>query len=200
VSAQFLRYTLIGDGSSDRALMPILDWLLTQTAEVPFRGLWAEHPVQGGLTIRVRKALELYPCDLLFIHRDAENERYEERLGEIRAAVAQIEGKWVSVIPVRMTEAWLLTSEAAIRAASGNPNGGVPLVMPEIKRIEDSPDPKHLLFDLLKRASGLNARRQERFDVHRARNRVSERMDDFTALRRLGAFQRLETALREAFS
>lgn len=194
-------YALVGDGSSDQALMPILNWLLRQHSTVPFRGQWARYlPKGGGLKKKVQYALTEYPCDLLFVHRDMETETYEQRLSEIDDAMNGLAVAYVPVITQRMTEAWLLTSESAIRAASNNPNGKMPLDLPSLKRIEDLPNPKRVLFDLLKTASGLTGRRLDRFDYHRARNRVSERTDDFSPLRSLSAFQKLEAAVITALS
>ena len=127
-----LRYTLLSDGSSDAALMPILDWLLIEHGvNKPIQSQWADlrrlRQPPDELSDRIRVALEFYPCDLLFIHRDAEKASYAERAGEIRNALTKIaEGDLppnVYVIPVRMTEAWLLFDESAIRFAAGNRNG-----------------------------------------------------------------------------
>jgi hypothetical protein len=67
-----------------------------------------------ALRERIKSALEPYPSDLLFIHRDAEGESEDKRLGEIENAVSGILGRMVPVIPVCMQEAWLLIDEALI--------------------------------------------------------------------------------------
>ena len=79
---------MVGDGSSDRALIPILTWLLRQHwDDVPiqpeFADLrWLPKPPRE-LSRRIDKSMELYPCDLLFVHRDAEGESVEQRREEI---------------------------------------------------------------------------------------------------------------------
>ena len=107
----------------------------------------------------------------------------------------------VPVVPVRMTEAWLLFDENAIRWAASNPNGSDPLPIP-MREVEDLPDPKDVLHEALRVASGLSGRRRQKFNVRDAVHRVGEYIDDFSPLRRLNAFQRLEedlaTALRQA--
>lgn len=136
-----LRYTLITDGSSDAALMPILNWLLRKNGvSQAIQGEWADlrearmtHKVT--LPIKIREAVRLYPCHLLFVHRDAERETREKRLTEINDAVAKAMASIevppvVCVIPVRMQEAWLLFDEPAIRYAAGNRNGRMPLDLP----------------------------------------------------------------------
>ena len=56
----------------------------------------------------------MYPCDLLFVHRDAERESIEQREKEIRESLEKSAMERtppvVRVIPVRMQEAWLLVS------------------------------------------------------------------------------------------
>jgi len=93
---------------------------------------------------RIRKCVELCPCDLLVIHRDAEGETRETRENEIRAAMnslGDIEVPFVCVVPVRMQEAWLLVDENAIRQAAGNPRGRDTLTMPRLNEVERLPDP-----------------------------------------------------------
>src|SRR5690606_18674132 len=81
------------------------------------------------LVERLTSSVRLYPCDVLVVHRDAERDPVDLRLAEIERArsSARIEGSLVPVVPVRMTEAWLLFDESAIRRAADNPNGTVDL-------------------------------------------------------------------------
>jgi len=129
-----LRYTLLADGSSDRALLPILSWTLQQQGvSSAIQATWADlgrlRHRPRTLSERIIAALELYPCDLLFVHRDAEREPFENRHTEIERALLEVARQEVSlpsavcVIPVRMHEAWLLFNEWAIRMAAGNPRG-----------------------------------------------------------------------------
>ena len=80
------------------------------------------------LADRILYALEYFPCNLLLIHRDAEGRSRDERLQEITNSLQVVfpitqEIPSVCVVPVRMTEAWLLFSEDAIRYAAGNLSG-----------------------------------------------------------------------------
>ncbi|MCJ7687521.1 MAG: DUF4276 family protein [Desulfobacteraceae bacterium] len=164
-----IRYTLISDGSSDRALLPILTWILREKGDIRrVQPEWADlrrlpQPPQT-LRERILSAIDLFPCDLLFIHRDAEREDPESRYREIRNALQEatklgFQAPAVCVVPVRMTEAWLLFDEPAIRFAAGNPNGKNPLDMPDLSIIEQVSDPKDVLFEILREASGLRGRR-----------------------------------------
>ncbi len=126
-----LSYTLLGDGSSDRLLEHVIDWALHQRNVNIEQRQWADfsrlRQRPSGLDERIRSALELYPCDVLFIHRDAERDSHGVRLTEIQRALPEAGLPHVPIIPVRMTEAWFLHDEDAIRSASGNPRGTVSL-------------------------------------------------------------------------
>jgi hypothetical protein len=169
-------------------------------SDVAIDSQWADlraaKPKPEGLGARIERAIDLYPCDLLFVHRDAEREEPERRIQEIAQATIGINARAtpVPVIPVRMSESWLLCDETAIRKAAGNPNGEQPLNLPRLRDIEGLPDPKNTLHTVLRCASGLTGRRLKAFSP-RARL-VANYITDFSLLRRLPAFQRLETDLR----
>ena len=197
-----LRFTLLGDGSSDEALKRHVEWLVRENvaSDVAIDSQWADlraaKPKPEGLGARIERAIDLYPCDVLFVHRDAEREEPERRIQEIAQACIGIKVRAtpVPVIPVRMSESWLLCDETAIRKAAGNPNGEQPLNLPRLREIEGLPDPKNTLHTVLRCASGLTGRRLKAFSP-RARL-VANYITDFSLLRRLPAFQRLETDLR----
>ena len=203
-----LRFTLLADGPSDRALVPILRWILRQhCGNVPLQPAFADlrhlpKPTRK-LVERIDRSIALYPCDLLFVHRDAETKSIAAREEEIGAAVAGSEKGGtlpvVCVVPVRMQEAWLLIDETALRTAAGNPAGRRPLEMPDVKRLEDLPDPKRILHEVPGRASELGGRRLKRFqrDLGSRAHQVAERIEDFGPLRDLAAFRRLESRVKD---
>lgn len=196
-----LRYTLVGDGTSDRALMPVMHWALLRTGtSLPLVGTWADlgglRAGQRGMIGRLSRALALYPCDLLFVHRDAEREEPERRYEEIQNALAHLASPppALCVVPVKMTEAWLLTDKAAIRHAADNKYGKVRLALPSVQSLEGLPDPKQKLFELLRAASEKRGRRLEQFrrDEAGRRLRVAELTEDFSSLLQLPAFRRFQ--------
>ena len=196
-----IKYVLLSDGSSDKMLMPILDWLLRcQCRTCAIDSQWADlgrlkFPPKK-LSDRIRKTLEIYEPDLLFIHRDAENQTFELRQRQIRDALAGLTNPVaVCVIPIRMQEAWLLFDERAIRKAAENPNGRIALQLPDISRVESLPDPKVVLHSLIKGASGYGGRRLKKLNTKKLAHLVSASIDDFTSLRALSAFEKLETEL-----
>jgi hypothetical protein len=153
------------------------------------------------LVARIKSSLELYPCDLLCVHRDAEGLTRDVRANEIRSALRQVSVEpkipAVCVVPVRMQEAWLLFDEQALRRAAANPNGRQSLDLPRIHEMEGLPDPKQMLNELLREASGLHGRRRSRLAVAELASRLAFLIDDFSPLRALPAFSALEEEVVE---
>lgn len=193
--------TLVTDGSSDKLLAPLIELLFSAHTELAYQVNCAEGlpPLSSGLKARIDSALELFPCDFLFVHRDAEGVEASLRQQEIETnwLNSQQTATLICVIPVRMTEAWLIANEAPIRSAAGNPNGTESLGLPALKNIESLPDPKEILFAALKAASGLSASRKRRFNPHQFRHRVSELTDDLEPLRKLSSFRHLEAQIQK---
>lgn len=194
-----LRFTLLTEGGSDRSLIPIARWLFEQLLpeHTPVRGEFADvsrlPSPPGSLSERIRYAVDLYPCDVLLVHRDADSQDAQPRFAEIREAYgeADVESTLVCVVPIRETEAWLLFDETAIRRAAGNPNGTVPLSLPS-GNVERIANPKGLLLDSLRTASELTGRRRKRFRAGEARWKLANQIDSFEPLRKLAAFRRFE--------
>jgi len=193
-----LTYVLVADGKSDRVLVPIVDWAI--------RTAWPDVLI-GNRTVVAREgrdldgacrvARELYSPGLLIVHRDAERESLAHRTSEILTCDRDA----VPIVPIRMTEAWLLLDPSAIRAAADNPSGRVRLDMPAIRRLEDVPDPKQVLFTALLTASEeTGPRRRKRFhrDIKARIERLSSLIGDFEPLRELSAFRQFESELRRA--
>jgi hypothetical protein len=199
-----LRYLLVTDGSSDACLMHPIDWLLRACDWNECVGEWADLrglPDSSSLLAdQLRLALALYPSELVFVHRDAERQDPELRVAQITAAIAELstQVRHVCVVPVRMMEAWLLHDEVAIRRAAGKPNGKQKLLLPSLSRVETVADPKSALREALLLASETSGRRhkQKLRDFGIMRRRVAELIDDYSPLRAVSAFARLEQELR----
>ena len=199
-----LRFTLLADGRGDRCLLRILKWLLQQhLGNCAIQEQWADlerlRKRPNDLPGKMTRAMELFPCDILFVHRDAEGQTRESREQEIESARQQIlsmQFRHICVIPVRMTEAWIMFDEAAIRRASGNPNGSILLDLPSLNTVENVPDPKDRLHRMLRTASELSGRRLRNLRLAHAAIRIVDYVDDFSPLRQLPAFQVLEEDVR----
>jgi hypothetical protein len=207
MSVDEIHYTLLSDGATDKALMRILTWLLYQRLPgYAVQRRWADlrqlPKPPKALHEKIRAAVRLYPCDLLFVHRDAEGKPLPERKAEIDDAVrhacgADVIPPAVAVIPVRMTETWLLFDAQAIRNAAGNPNGSIKLDLPQSTELECITDPKNVLRKMILQATELGSHRRARFDVGNAIQRIPEYIDDFSPLRKLSAFTALEERITE---
>lgn len=195
---------LVADGRPDRVLTQFIDRLMAIHCPCLFRptDFVDDYPeAVVGLAQRVRHALRQYPADIVFVHRDAElRGAVSQREQEIAAAVAALPTPKpvIAVVPVRMTEAWLLADEHAIRRAAGNPQGAVPLALPAVHQIE-AVDAKARLFEALRLAKDLGKRRTGKLRPEHLRHRVADYLDDFTLLRSLPSFARFEAAVQGLF-
>ncbi|TDB96255.1 DUF4276 family protein [Micromonospora fluostatini] len=146
---------------------------------------------------RVEAGLRLVggSVDLVVVHRDADNAGHHARQQEIIAAVRPISDTTavIPVIPVRMTEAWLLLDEATIRQVAGNPRGRAEIGLPKHHQVESIADPKDLLRNCLLKAAEVSGRRRDtmtkRFNQHR--RQLLERLDPDGPVARLDSWGRL---------
>ncbi len=203
-----LRYTLISAGSSDRILLKPLRWLLLDLGiQHPLEDNWADlrrlPDPPKTLSAKITTGVHLHPCDLLFVHRDAEKAPIKRRRQEIDAAVQMAYPSSscpliICVVPVRMQEAWFLFDEISLRSAAGNPNGRDPLALPKLAEIEGVPDPKSLLHQAMKTASGLSVRRRKNFPVSAHIHRLADLIESYEPLLQLPAFRALRKDLGES--
>lgn len=92
-----LRFRLLSDGSSDRALLPLLTWVLIENGVTcAIQPQWADlrrvRLPERTLTARIEMSVYPFPCDMLFIHRDAETQPWQRRRDEIQAALSALPG------------------------------------------------------------------------------------------------------------
>ena len=135
------------------------------------------------------------PFDLAVVHRDADNAGWRARRDEIEQAMtgSEVECGLIPIIPVRMTEAWLLLDEQEIRDVAGNPNGSFNIDLPGINEVERIADPKARLRDCLLQAANVRGRRRRtvstRFPQHR--RQLLERLDKTGPISRLPSWRML---------
>lgn len=181
-----IRVLFLGEGPSDSGIVPQIENLAARSGfelaiTDPDLGR-LPNPPGKGVAEKLRATVEIGGrYDLVVIHRDADRDGREARLTEITQAVADNAPNscYTPVIPVRMTEAWLLTDESELRHVAGNPRGKCKLNLPPPRKVEAVPDPKKLLRDSLAMASELSGRKlsrfHERFSAHR--RQLLERLD-----------------------
>jgi hypothetical protein len=208
-SALDIRFLLVVEGSSDRALRIPLEKLCFQCGADEVHGVAPDlrrfQSESRTVEDKVRKALKVEPdVDVIFVHRDADSPDPSSRFSEIDAALESIdqEKPWVSVIPIQATEAWALVDEEAIRRASENPNGSVPLDVPSPNIVESITNPKDRLFDLMIEASEYSGRRLSKFKqrIHKKRFFLIEKLDINGPLCRIPAWRNLTNQLSDTLS
>lgn len=200
-----LRGLFLMDGSSDAPIARHLEELCSRegaSVRISAPDLTRlSKPPGFSVEARLRAALELDPGhSLVFVHRDAESQPPADRVAEIQAAMKSAGGSrpCVPVIPIRMTEAWLLLDEGAIRAVAGKPYSTIGLGIP--KDVEKIADPKDALRDVLVKASGASGRRltrfKQRFPEHR--RQLLERLDLDGPVTKLSAWAALVESIQSA--
>ncbi len=204
-----LSFTMLGEGSSDAMLVPVVRWLLEANGvRRPLLPAWADlsllHKKPKGLAAEIQAALENYPCELLFVHRDSDNGLREDRCKEIQTAFGKVSRQLqqvpphICVIPVQETETWFLFDEPAIREAVSNPLGSSELRLPPLSKLENLSRAKEFLEEVLWKAKGHKVHRRHRFSPGEAKHRLADLVSDFSPLRSLSAFAALEQDIRTA--
>lgn len=158
-----VRAALLCDGKSDRDLSSVVERVAAALGYALVVEVVDFSIVRPGLSLtkRLQSLPELVASPAVFlIHRDAEAMSPVARITEISDAMkmSQVALPHVPVVPVTMTEAWLLCDETAIRDASGNPKGRRPLHLP--KNPEAISDPKETLKTLILDCSEQTGRRR----------------------------------------
>lgn len=115
---------------------------------------------------------------------------------------ADVSDHLVPIIPVRMTEAWLLLDELAIRTVAGNPGGRTALSLPKHHEVERVHDPKSLLRQALLDAASVTGRRRVRLDNRFSENRrqLLERLDPHGSVTQLSSWSSLIESVSDVTS
>jgi len=188
------KYLLITDGSSDSTLMPIINFALKSKFDghnfIGERADFYRVPNRPKTLLeRIVIGKDLYNPDIIFVHRDCEKDTIAKRHSEIDHALSNLEtSNLVKIVPLRMTEAWLLIDLMAIRLAVNNPNGNIKLTLPPTNKLEGIVDPKQQLEMLLRNASELRGRRLDCLNTRQAIHLVANHINDYTPLFKLNSF------------
>lgn len=186
---------LVADGGTDRMLVPIIRWAIHRLdPEVDI--LEPEFRKRKGSIATYLSELSTGAM-LVFVHRDAETASLGNRLSEFTGVSRN---DVVPVIPVRMSEAWLLFDGPAIARAAGASAANVSVPSPS--QIEAVSNPKQLLSDLLRQAAGSpTGRRKDQLDRDLTNRRVgvAREIHDFSPLETLPAFRQFQEALEEHY-
>lgn len=187
-----LTWSVLADGGTDRMLVPIIQWAIhrldpaVEILEPQFRKRRRS----------IGEELEKYSTGsmLVFVHRDAENVTLEERLREFDDITRQ---DVVPVVPVQMSEAWILFNGTAIALAAGSSSAEVST--PSVAELlEGIRDPKARLDDLLVEAAGRPTGRRGkvfRRSIVERRVSVAGYISDYAPLERVPAFASFQETL-----
>jgi len=202
-------FLLVSEGSSDCSLQEPLEELCLKCGATEVAGAAPDFryfPQEIGYSLKdkLRFVNKQFTCfDLIFVHRDADKSGRSKRYSEIKREVKRYVAwtPWVPVIPVRMTESWLLLDENAIRSAVGNPNGSTKLDLPTSAReAENLKTPKTALESALITASELGTRRKKkvRKNIPYYKALLISRLDPHGAVTAFPSWQALEEDLASA--
>lgn len=190
-----LTWSVVADGGTDRLLVPIVQWAIHRL-DPDVDILEPEFRQRHGSVTDFLSAYESGVM-LIFVHRDAENLSLQDRLREFQTIIRP---NVVPVVPVQMSEAWILFDGAAVARAAGSPSSHVPV--PALDEIESIGNPKERLDQLLYRAAGSpSGRRGRNFKRTIASRRVSvaEYISDYGPLGHLPAFRQFRESLAERY-
>jgi len=163
---------LIAEGTSDKVLIPPIRWLCTN---IQPNLAYEIEPIifdnvspKPDLSAKVEIVLRQDRHQIILVHRDQDKMTRIDRTREIETAVKSAQHRlpsatastFIPIIPVRMTEAWFLIDEAAIKKAAGFPNNRTLLNLPNARQLESVADAKkcftkksELLLDTLAESS-----------------------------------------------
>ena len=188
-----ITYTVVADGGTDRLLVPIIEWAIHRLdPEVDI--------LEPEFEKRIGSVSEFFgsykhTTMLVFAHRDAESSDVEDRLSEF----GEVSEKVVPIVPVRMSETWLLIDGSAIARAA---DSTVPVSVPPPNRLEQIADSKTELEQLLLKAAGSpTGRRGKTFKRSMTERRVNlaSLIKDYSPLETLDAFCRFQASLAEVY-
>ena len=134
---------------------------------------------------------------LIFVHRDSETMTLDERLREFDGIARS---DVVPVVPVQMSEAWILFNGTAIAKAAGSSSAEVPV--PRVAELEGIRNPKARLDDLLVEAAGRpTGRRNKVFmrSIVERRVSVAGYIVDYAPLEHVPAFARFQETLAACY-
>jgi len=186
-------FLLLAEGTSDKVLIHIIRWVLGSN----WTGELANFSRLPLPPKTLSQKLELLPRfyetpDVLFYHKDSDGIGYQERKNQVDDALRDVQSLTpiIPIIPERMTEAWFLFNESAIRHAVHNPRGRTSLNIPNTW--DSIPDPKAILYQAFRLASGCTGRDLRKISPNILLHQLAEDINDYSPLRLLQSFRAFE--------
>ncbi len=212
-----LALALYAEGRADERFLPILvrrtaESLLarqsTQVVDV-FGPLLVNHDIDVRFPIRSERLLEAsrraYGYHLLVIHADADypepdralRERIQpglEAIGEAAKSDTRLNDRCVALIPVQMTEAWMLADPQALIQVIGATRTAEEMGIPtRAVQVESLPNPKQTLQQSIQQAISDRPRRRRRIQL----SEIHEPLARQISLERLQGVPAYQTFIRD---
>jgi hypothetical protein len=151
---------------------------------------------------KLKFALAIEPnIDVIFIHRDADSTDPEPRYSEISKAVGSMDItlRYVAIVPVQETEAWLLLDESEIRRVAENPTSTITLDIPSPRQVESISSPKECLAAVILKASEQTGRRYRRIKqrIHSKCTLMLDALDPEGPVCEVPSWQRMFSDLKD---
>lgn len=186
-----ISFCIVADGGTDRVLVPIIQWALHRLDP----DVEILEPMFSKRQGTLQEFFHSYQSEamLVFVHRDAESATLDQRLSEFTGIERS---DVVPVVPVRMSEAWILFDGTAIARAADRPS--VHITVPRVAQLENMLNPKERLEQLLLEAAGPpTGRRLKDFKRSIVDRRVSvaSLISDYSPLEALPAFSQFQNEL-----
>jgi hypothetical protein len=185
-------------------LLPVIDWTLRRLSKETFDGAWSNPDAFAerghDAETRIRESIRYFPSNILFVHRDCDTAAFEDRVQEIVVAGERVGPTCpiICIVPVKMTEAWFLFDEAAIRFAADRPDGRKRLYLPTHQEAQRQSDPKKTLEEALVTAAEVTGRRLQDFRrrIREKKHIVATRIEDFSPLKHHASYVAFEGHLK----
>ena len=205
-----MELALIAEGTSDKVLIPPIRWLCTN---IQPNLAYEIEPIifdnvspKPDLSAKVEIVLRQDRHQIILVHRDQDKMTRIDRTREIETAVKSAQHRlpsatastFIPIIPVRMTEAWFLIDEAAIKKAAGFPNNRTLLNLPNARQLESVADAKNMLYEKIRTASGHTGRKLRKVRPQQIIHTLADVIEDYSVLNQLPAFWSLRQDLTAA--
>jgi hypothetical protein len=192
-----------------RTTLKVLRQFEIKAVEVSFRNLSRISTSTNRNECILEAARRAYECNILFVHSDADHptrERaYLERFLPGYELVQRTQGtickSLVPIIPVRMTEAWMLAADHALfqEIIGTNMRPQELGLVNRARQVESIQDPKQALRQILQRAGSHSSRRHQNTDIHPLYLALGRRID-LDRLYNVPSYRRFVEDLTEALA
>ncbi|MDZ4763639.1 MAG: DUF4276 family protein [Chloroflexota bacterium] len=198
-----------GEGARDYGfIQPLVERLLNEI--IPHVDIFAYSiKIEKEAYSLVRTMLEVakagYGYSLIIFHQDADasdtqkclSERFQPRYETVKNTDEQINKTFVPIIPVRMTEAWMLVDFEAFKRVTGTDKNADDLEFPNRPhQVEALQEPKFIFEQAVRKSRNSSRRRRRMIDPSEIYVPLAAQID-LERLRLVPSFHEFETGLKD---